>query len=114
MKWSALRRDIGVVTVLATLGVLISAGCIVLGMHFVAGWPWASAILFGVLISATDPVSVIATFKEAKVVGRLRMLVESESLLNDGTVAVLFGLALAAIGGGTSEPGTSHGASWSP
>jgi CPA1 family monovalent cation:H+ antiporter len=43
-----------------------------------------------VLIAATDPVSVIATFKEAGVSGRLRLLIESESLLNDGTAAVAF------------------------
>jgi len=50
-----------------------------------------------VLIAATDPVSVIATFREARVGGRLALLVESESLLNDGTAAVLFtaGLGLA-------------------
>jgi CPA1 family monovalent cation:H+ antiporter len=105
MNWKALRRDMIVVGVLATLGVVVSAGCIVLGMHFVAGWSWEAALLFGVLISATDPVSVIATFKEAKVGGRLHLLMESESLFNDGTVAVLFGLALATVGGGHVEAG---------
>ena len=55
--------------------------------------------MFGILIAATDPVSVIATFKEAGVHGRLRLLVESESLLNDGTAAVGFGVILAVFGG---------------
>lgn len=50
--------------------------------------------MFGALIAATDPVSVIATFKEAGVTGRLRLLVEAESPLNDGTAAVLFVVAL--------------------
>jgi CPA1 family monovalent cation:H+ antiporter len=99
MRWKALRRDLGVVGVLATLGVAISVACIVLAMHFAAGWSWQAALLFGVLISATDPVAVIASFKESKATGRFRMLLESESLFNDGTVAVLFGLALTSTGG---------------
>jgi CPA1 family monovalent cation:H+ antiporter len=48
-----------------------------------------------VLIAATDPVSVIATFKEARVTGRLRLLVEAESLFNDSTAAVAFVVAIA-------------------
>ena len=59
-----------------------------------AGWDWQPALLFGVLIAATDPVSIIATFKEAKVKGRLRLLVEAESLFNDSTAAVAFFLVL--------------------
>jgi CPA1 family monovalent cation:H+ antiporter len=52
------------------------------------------------LISATDPVSVIATFKESKVHGRIRVLIESESLLNDGTAAVAFVAVLGVLAGG--------------
>ena len=54
---------------------------------------------FGVSIAATDPVQVIATFKEAKVHGRLLVLVEAESLLNDGTAAVAFGVVIALASG---------------
>ena len=51
-------------------------------------------------IAATDPVSVIATFNEAGVHSRIRLLVEAESLLNDGTAAVAFAVILAAAAGG--------------
>ena len=51
-----------------------------------------SALVFGVLIAATDPIAVIALFKDVGVAGRLRLLVESESLFNDGVAVVLFGL----------------------
>lgn len=68
-------------------------------MHYALAWDWGSAIVFGVLISATDPVSVIATFKESKAQGRLRMLIESESLLNDGTAAVAFVAVLGVLAG---------------
>lgn len=80
---------------LATVGVGISAAITTAGMHYFSVWPWATALVFGVLISATDPVSVIATFKEAGVKGRLRLVVEAESLFNDGTAAVGFTVAVA-------------------
>lgn len=94
IPWSALRRDLPVILMLATVGVLLSAAVTAAGMHYLAHWQWQSALLFGVLIAATDPVSVIATFKEAGVHGRLRLLVEAESLFNDSTAAVAFGVAL--------------------
>ena len=90
---------------LATVGVLLSASLTAAGMHFLVGWPWAAALLFGVLIAATDPVSVIAIFREAGIHGRLRVLVEAESLLNDGTAAVAFGVVLAAVQGGAVTGG---------
>jgi CPA1 family monovalent cation:H+ antiporter len=64
-------------------------------MMVLLDWPLASAMVFGVLIAATDPVAVIAMFKDLGLKGRLRLLVESESLFNDGVAAVLFTLALA-------------------
>ena len=101
MRWKELRHDLLVTGTLATVGVVLSAGVIAVGIHYFIGWDWATAILLAVLISATDPVSVIATFKESGITGRLRMLVEAESLFNDGTVAVLFAVALSATQGGT-------------
>jgi CPA1 family monovalent cation:H+ antiporter len=68
-------------------------------MHYLARWQWLSALAFGVLIAATDPVSVIATFKEARAHGRLLVLIEAESLLNDGTAAVAFGVVIALASG---------------
>ncbi len=101
INWKELRQDLPVVLVLATVGVILSAGITTLGMHYLAHWDWGTSLLFGVLIAATDPVSVIATFKEAGVHGRLRQLVEAESLFNDSTAAVAFGIAIA-IATGTS------------
>ena len=94
LNWKQLRVDLPVVLVLATVGVVLSAGATAVGMHYLAGWQWLNALVFGVLIAATDPVSVIATFKEAKAQGRLLLIVESESLFNDGTAAVLFAICL--------------------
>jgi CPA1 family monovalent cation:H+ antiporter len=103
IRWDELWRDITVIGTFATLGVVLSAAGTAAIMHLVLGWDVEPSLLFGVLIAATDPVSVIATFKEAKVRGRLRLLVEAESLFNDGTAAVAFTIALAfAVNGGLS------------
>jgi CPA1 family monovalent cation:H+ antiporter len=99
IRWKELRRELPVILMLATVGVCLSLGVTALGMRYLAGWEWISSLLFGAFIAATDPVSVIATFKEAKVHGRLRLLVEGESLLNDGTAAVAFSVLVAAATG---------------
>jgi CPA1 family monovalent cation:H+ antiporter len=99
IHWQLLRRDFSVIIVLATLGVVLSACVTALGMWFLARWQWPAAVVFGVLIAATDPVSVIATFKQARAHGRLLVLVEAESLLNDGTAAVLFSVVVAMVSG---------------
>jgi len=101
IHWKELRRELPVILILATVGVCLSWGVTALGMRYLAGWEWMSALLFGALIAATDPVSVIATFKEAKVHGRLRLLVEAESLFNDGTAAVAFGVVVIVATGST-------------
>jgi len=110
IPWQELRRDMVPVLVLSIVGVVISAAVVALGMHWLMAWPVASALMFGVLIAATDPVAVIAMFKDTGLGGRLRLLVESESLFNDGVAAVLFGLAFAWTQGradGTLDAGWS-------
>jgi monovalent cation:H+ antiporter, CPA1 family len=104
VHWKRLRVNLPVVLVLATAGVALSAGVTAAGMHYFAQWQWLGAVVFGVLIAATDPVSVIATFKEAKAHGRLLLLVECESLFNDGTAAVLFAICLELASGRSLTP----------
>jgi CPA1 family monovalent cation:H+ antiporter len=105
IHWNQLRRDFAVIATLATAGVLLAAGVTAAGMHYLAHWQWIDALVFGALIAATDPVSVIATFKEAKAHGRLLMLIEAESLFNDGTAAVAFGVVVALASGQPFTPG---------
>jgi CPA1 family monovalent cation:H+ antiporter len=99
IDWHEFKRDLPVVGLLATVGVLLAAAVTATGMRYTLDWDWGSAIVFGVLIAATDPVSVIAAFKEAGVQGRLRLLIEAESLLNDGTAAVAFVAVLSILAG---------------
>ena len=104
LEWKAFRRDLPLTAGLAFPGVLIAAIAVSGGMHFLIGWSWIGAALFGVLIAATDPVSVIASFREMKVERRLSMLVEAESLLNDGAAAVGFALLVAIAAGDAVTP----------
>ena len=100
IEWPKLRAELGLLSVLTTIGVLIAAMITAEGMSQWASWTWPASILFGILISATDPVSVLALFKELNIQGRLKLLLEAESLLNDGTVAVFFAVAFAAFSAG--------------
>lgn len=104
LRWKPFWRDLPVTAVLAFPGVLLAAAVVAAGMHLAIGWPWMGAALFGVLIAATDPVSVIATFKEIGVDRRLSGMVESESLLNDGAAAVGFALLMVIANGGSLSP----------
>jgi monovalent cation:H+ antiporter, CPA1 family len=104
LKWSYFRRELPVTVLLAFPGVLIAGLAVAVGAHFLLGWSWIGAGLFGVLIAATDPVSVLAAFKELKVQPRLSLLVESESLLNDGAAAVGFGILVSVTAGDTGNP----------
>lgn len=99
LRWRELRKDLPVVLLLATVGVVVSAAATAVGMYYLVSWTWMAALIFGVLISATDPVSVIATFKETKVTGRVRLLVEAESLFNDCTAAVAYTIVLSFAAG---------------
>jgi len=99
LDWTALRRDLAPVMVLTVLGVIISAAVVAGGVVFGLGWPAETGIIFGVLIAATDPISVIATFKDNRMRNRLSLFVEAESLFNDGVAAVLYAIILLAAGG---------------
>ncbi|WP_131116422.1 cation:proton antiporter [Lichenihabitans psoromatis] len=103
LKWRAFRRELPATLLLAFPGVVIATGAVALGVHFLLDWSWIGAALFGILIAATDPVSVIAAFKEIQVEERLSLLVESESLLNDGAAAVGFGVLIVVAAGGSSS-----------
>ncbi|OCC23365.1 sodium:proton exchanger [Croceicoccus estronivorus] len=94
IAWKPFRREMPLLLMLVTLGVVLAAAVVAGGMHYLVGWSWLGAAFFGILIAATDPVSVIAMFKTVKVPERLHLLVEAESLLNDGVAAVGFAILL--------------------
>ncbi len=89
-----LLKNILPVLVLAVPGLVISLCLVGLGLWLSLDVPLMIALLFGALISATDPVAVVALFKELGVPRRLMVLVEGEALLNDATAIVLFNILL--------------------
>jgi len=109
IPWRPFRRELPVLLLLVTVGVLLAAGIVAVGMHYLIGWSWIGAAFFGVLIAATDPVSVIALFKSVPVDHRLHLLVESESLLNDGVAAVAFAVLVGIASGHAATPGAIGG-----
>ena len=86
----ALQRDLVPVTALAVVGLILSTIMVGWGIHWGLAVALMPALLFGALISATDPVAVVALFKEVGAPKRLNLLVEGESLFNDGTAIVAF------------------------
>jgi CPA1 family monovalent cation:H+ antiporter len=95
-----LIKDLAPILVLAVPALLASTAIIGVGLWGIIGIGLLPALLFGALISATDPVAVVALFRELGVSQRLTVLVEGESLLNDATAIVLFKILLAiALGG---------------
>ena len=86
----SLMKDIIPILILAIPALLISTAIIGLGLWFIQDFNIIYALIFGALISATDPVAVISLFKELGAPHRLTILVEGESLLNDATAIVLF------------------------
>lgn len=86
---------------------LVLTAAIIIGMKGsglgFAGWGWPMALLFGAVVSATDPVAVVALLKDLGASKKLGTLIEGESLLNDGTAIVIFMVLLAGITGAISE-----------
>ncbi|MEO8130584.1 MAG: Na+/H+ antiporter, partial [Bryobacteraceae bacterium] len=92
-----LRENLAPILLLAVLGILIATSITGFALHWVIGLALLPALLFGALISATDPISVVALFKDLGVSKRLSVIIESESLFNDGTSVVIFQIILGVI-----------------
>jgi CPA1 family monovalent cation:H+ antiporter len=81
--------------VVTTLILALVAHLLPSGQNFT----WQYALVFGALIAATDPIAVVAIFKKLGAPGRLSLIMEGESLINDGTGIVFFTLALSLVAG---------------
>ncbi len=95
LKWSDLKQNLVPICLYAVVGVVISIVGIALSLNQLAGLSLTTALLVGAILSATDPVSVTALFRELGVGSRLTTLMEGESLFNDGMAVVAFGFLVA-------------------
>ncbi|UCG27973.1 MAG: cation:proton antiporter [Bacteroidales bacterium] len=91
------RKSVGNASMLAIPGIIIAmflTGALAIGLDLAGiglpGWGWPIALMFGAVVSATDPVAVVSLLKELGASKKLGTLIEGESLLNDGTAIVIF------------------------
>ena len=94
LKARQLIKDIAPVLMLAVPALLFATAAVGIGVWLILPIDLIVALLFGALIAATDPVAVIALFKELGTPERLTVLVEGESLFNDATAIVIVGILL--------------------
>ena len=103
-----LMEDIAPILFLAVVGLIISTAIVGFLMHAVTPFSLVVCLLLGAIVSATDPVAVVAIFKDLAAPKRLAILVEGESLFNDATAIVAFTL-LSGMLMGTTDAGIVSG-----
>ncbi len=98
MDKQALKKNLVVILFLAIVAMLLTCGIAAVllfyGIGHETGFPWLAALITGAILAATDPVAVVAQLKEMNAPKRIALLLEGESLFNDATAIVLFGLFL--------------------
>jgi CPA1 family monovalent cation:H+ antiporter len=92
LNLSDLRRNLAPILALAVPGVVLTMLLVGQFVSWGTGIPITYALVFGALVAAIDPVAIIALFRRVGAPKRLQVLLEGESLFNDGTAIVLFGL----------------------
>lgn len=100
LHFDDLRRVVGRVALLAVPGVVFLALVVASSLYVATGLPLTVGFVLGAILSATDPVAVVTSMRQAGAPRQLATLVEAESLFNDGTGVMLFGLALSSLDGG--------------
>lgn len=97
INFDNLKQNFRSIALLSVIGLILSTLIVGFLVNKIIGMPLLYALLFGAMIMPTDPISVLALFKKMGVSKDLSIIVEGESLFNDGTGVVLFELLLAAI-----------------
>jgi CPA1 family monovalent cation:H+ antiporter len=96
LDFRKLKKDALVISVFATAGVVLTALVVGLGLYSTLGIPFWISLLFAAIISSTDPIAVIAIFKDIGVPKRLLQMLDTESMLNDGT-SIIFSKIILSI-----------------
>ena len=111
LDFQLVRANWKPIALLAVPGVALTAGIVATCVHYVGALAWGPALLLGAILSATDPVAVVAIFRRLPVPRPLATIVESEALLNDAIAVVLYRAIIAALVVSAGAAGISHSAS---
>lgn len=96
------RLQFKTISFLATFGLLVSVFVVGFLVAWLAGIPFGPAMLFGALISATDPIAVLSLFKTLGAPKRLALLADGESMFNDATGVIAFRIVSVFVLGSTA------------
>lgn len=106
--WHTLKKDFGQVLLLAGPGIVVIAILVAIFFKYPMGYDgltWGEALLIGAIFSATDPVAVIAMLKEVGASNKISVIIDGESLLNDGTAMVFYHVMAEIVKSGTLNIG---------
>ena len=104
IELASLRRMAVAIAVMALPGVIVSTFVVAFSVAATGQLPLVAAFMLGTIVSATDPVAVIAIFRRLNVPRDLQTMIEGESIANDGVAIALYGIALALA----AAPGSIH------
>jgi cell volume regulation protein A len=101
LRLDVLRQVWITILVIATVGVLVTAGITGLAAHYILGIPVSVALLMGAALASTDPATLVPIFRQIRIRDRVAQTVTSESAFNDAMATIItFGVLTAATGGG--------------
>ena len=109
-----LRNNLVIILTMSVIAMLLTSLIVAVllfyGIAHESGFPWIAALITGAILAATDPVAVVAKLREMNAPGRISVLLEGESLFNDATAIVLFGLflSMATATSGVAATGDIH------
>ncbi|WP_150523058.1 cation:proton antiporter [Roseibium sediminis] len=109
LDFRRIMEDIGPILVMAVVAVLFATAFIGFALYPLSGVPLVACLLLGAIVATTDPVAVVAIFRDIGAPARLGRIVEGESLLNDAAAIVLFVILLGILTG-QAEPDATHAA----
>jgi CPA1 family monovalent cation:H+ antiporter len=109
MELESLRKNLLPIATMAFPGLIAATFLVGAMLHYSLDMPWLKGLLFGAMVAATDPISVLAIFRDVGAPKRLRTLMEGESLFNDGTSVVLFGVLFSVLYEGAEPSVTGVG-----